>query len=316
VNDFEGVYQAEYWKRVGPATKILWTIHSPLTLAANYGYGYPEAPVDWSNDFFDFSSFIKRGITNTDLISTVSTSYARNLRRTVLFPNTPIIGINNGIDKKEWTAVVNKKISKFIIQAKFGLSQKEVPVFVFVSRLVYQKGVGELIKVLPAFLAKNDVQFIVVGDGNNSFKEKLARLKSDFPTQIGLHLKSDFSLPHQVFAGADYLVLPSLSEPFGIVVAEGRQAGVIPIVRAVDGLVDQVKDGVNGLSFTGNGILPKLNQAVKIWQTSWWQRASDDGRNFAQDWQIVAKGYDQLLSGFDYQGNTPCRRIKKTLFFS
>lgn len=316
VNDFEGVYQAEYWKKVSTVTKILWTIHSPLNLAANYGYGYPEAPVDWSNDFFDFSAFIKKGIANADLITTVSAGYARNLHRMVFFQNTPIIGINNGIDKKEWINMVGKKISKFIIQTRFGLPQKAVPVFTFVSRLVYQKGIDQLIKVLPVFLAKNDVQFIFVGDGNHSFKEKLARLKSDFPVQIGLHLKSDFSLPHQVFAGADYLVLPSVCEPFGIVVAEARQRGVVPIVKAVDGLADQVKDGVNGLSFTGNGLLPKLNQSVKVWQTNWWQQVSAEGKNLAKDWQAVAENYDRLLSEFNQNWGSSGRRTAQALFFS
>lgn len=318
VNDFEGIYQAEYWKRVSPTTKIIWTIHSPLNLAAGYGYDYTnnDKPIDWSNDFFDFSGFIKKGIISTDLITTVSANYARNLSRMAFFQNTQILGINNGIDKQEWTAVVNKKIYKFIIQARFRLPQKEVPVFAFVSRLVYQKGVGELLGLLPKFLTKNNVQFIFIGDGNHNYKQCLAGLKSDFPAQIGLRLVADFSLPHQVFAGADYLVLPSFSEPFGIVVAEARQSGVVPVVRAVDGLVDQVKDGANGLSFTGNDLLRKLNQAVKVWQTGWWYRASVSGRNFARDWQSVAKDYDQLFSEFNQEGNSPYRRVKKTLFFS
>jgi glycogen synthase len=316
VNDFEGVYQAEYWKRVSSTTKILWTIHSPLSLAANYGYSYPDAPVDWSNDFFDFSGFIKKGIASTDLITTVSSNYAHNLSRTSLFQNVQIVGVNNGVDKQAWTAEADKKISKFVIQARFDLPRKEVPVFAFVSRLVYQKGVGELLKVLPEFLAKNDTQFIFVGDGSSDYKAELRRLKSDFPAQIGLHLVSDFSLPHRVFAGADYLILPSYSEPFGIVVAEARLDSVVPVVRSVDGLSDQVKDGANGLSFSGNNLLPKLNQAVKMWQTGWWHRASVDGKNFTRDWQSVAKDYDQLFSEFNQKRNSSYRRAKKTLFFS
>lgn len=316
VNDFEGVYQAEYWKRINQTTKILWTIHSPLNLAANYGYGYSDNnPVGWSGDFFDFSAFIKSGVANADLITTVSASYARNLRQMALFQNTQIFGINNGINKQEWTSMVGKKISKFLIQARFGLPQKEVPLFAFVSRLVYQKGLTQLIKVLPKFLAKNDCQFIFVGDGNHIFKEKLMVLKSAFSARLGLHLQADFSLPHQVFAGVDYLVLPSISEPFGLVVAEARQAGVVPIVRAVDGLVDQVRDGVNGLSFSPDSLLSKLNQAIKVWQTSWWQRVSSEGKNLAKDWQSVAKDYDQLLSEFNQDRDSAGRRIAKTQFF-
>lgn len=324
LQDWEGVYQSEILRFFA---KIIWTIHSPVSLAENYGYGETnnDKPIDWSNDFFDFSALIKAGMANADLVTTVSQTYARNLNRLEFFSQKKVIGINNGIDKNEWPIKSGskwqefKKINKFLIQQKFGLPIKDIPLFAFVSRLVYQKGIELLIKILPDFLAKNDVQLIVIGAGRDKYQLQLEAIRHIFPDKLGLHLQADFSLPHQVFVGADFLILPSIAEPFGIVVAEARQYGVLPVVRAVDGLADQVRDERDGLSFRqakAAQLEKKLYQALKIWNSNWFWQTSAKGKNFTKDWDEVALTYGQYLLEADQKGDSPGRRAKKALFFS
>ena len=317
VQDIEGVYQAEVWKN---KAKILWTIHNPIANGKpeNYGYGYSEQegnwePINWGDDFFDFSSLIERGIAACDVITTVSPSFARNLEQSFLFTRMEeILGISNGIDKNEWNPQTDlllgfklknswrefKAINKKILQTRFGLPTKNVPLFVFVSRLVPQKGLDLLIQVLPKFLAQNQVQLVVVGQGLKRDNQFFENLRKYFFLKLGLCLKSDFSLPHQIFAGADFLLLPSVSEPYGIVVAEARSYGTIPLVRRIDGLADQVRDKIDGLSFERNSVdslLEKLHQALKCWQTDWWWEASLSGKNLVEDWDRVAKKYEERL---------------------
>ncbi|HUW21645.1 MAG TPA: glycosyltransferase [Candidatus Bathyarchaeia archaeon] len=330
VQDWEGAYQAEVWRQQARGvsqseTKIIWTIHSPLTTAgAGYNYGYqdfnqPDEPIDWGDDFFDFAALIEKGISNVDLISTVSFSFARKLTRCELFSQADqICGINNGIDSREWDPYHDKQISfclkdswpefklvnKRVLQRIFGLPQRNEPVFAFVSRLVPQKGIDLLIEVLPGILAKNRIQLIVVGQGLTRYQSFFARLKSDFPQKLGLCLQSEFRLPHQVFAGADFLILPSFSEPFGIVVAEARQYGVIPIVSDVDGLADQVRNDIDGLTFeTGNVNLlaGKIYEALRLFGSSSYWTLSSNGRNRVEDWLEIAARYEFYLAGADQQ---------------
>lgn len=324
LNDFEGIYQSNVFRGF---SKIIWTIHSPLSLAVSYGYGYTDdKPIDWSNDFFDFGAFIKNGIKNADLITTVSPTYSQSLKRLSFFEKAGnILGIENGVDKNEWKTKASsdwqdfKKISKILLQKRFRLPIKDIPVFIFVSRLVPQKGIDLLIKVLPNFLAQNEVQLIVVGKGLKKYEHFFENLKTWFPFKVGLRLKADFILPHQVFAGGDFLLLPSLTEPFGIVVGEARQCGVVPVVRAVDGLADQVKDENNGLSFKqkkASELERKLYQALKTWHSDWFWQTSLAGKNLIEDWEVVARKYGRYLLEANQERDSSCRRAKKTLFFS
>lgn len=338
VQDWDGAYQAEAWKRK-IKTKVIWTIHSPLGLnGAEYGYGYGDnAPgdnkIDWSDDFFEFSALVGRGIKNADLITTVSPSFAKTLAHSRLFATAAVLGIENGIDLTEWDPLTDnnlkektdrnwrtfKNVNKEIIQAIFGLPRTNVPVFAFVSRLVSQKGLDLLLATLPLFLAKKAVQFVAVGQGAARYHASLENLKKCFPRKVGLHLKSDFSLPHQVFAGADYLLLPSLAEPYGIVVAEARCYGTIPIVRSVDGLADQVADGHNGLSFLRghrDDLLGKLDEALSLWHSAKWWTMSEGGKYLVKDWQAIVKKYEPYLFDRLEKRNTPVRRSAQALFFS
>lgn len=316
VQDWEGVYQMEIWSK---KAKIIWTIHSPISANGKKGdYYYSEVgvndePVNWGDDFFDFSSLIERGVSQADLITTVSPTYAKELSDIPPFSDAEeIVGINNGIDKEKWEPSKDfllsfklkknwrefKTVNKKILQEAFGLPQKEVPLYTYVSRLVPQKGIDLIVQTLPSFLAKNDVQFIVVGQGLKRYHRFFQNLKMEFPLQVGLCLKADFSLPHQVFAGADFLLLPSLTEPFGIVVAEARQYGVVPIVRKVGGLDDQVKNGVNGFSFykkKNDAFLEKLYQSSRFWGTCQRWEMSFSGRKLSKDWCDVMRKYEPYL---------------------
>ena len=149
------------------------------------------------------------------------------------------------------------------------------PLFVFVSRLVSQKGLDILLDVLPEFLANNEAQFVFLGDGKQSYKRRLGVLVKKFSGQLAVKLVADFDLPHQIYAGGDFLVLPSITEPFGLVVAEAKRYGVVPIVHKTGGLADQVVDKVDGFCFDeygSLGLMKKLIEAKDCFGSSWQER--------------------------------------------
>jgi starch synthase len=284
------------------------TIHSPVEGSYDYYEDQTEGEViDWSDDFFDFKGLIKEGLDLADGVNTVSEAYAKDINSQ--FACNPIVGIANGIDFDLWNPQKDRLLvfrlkdgnwpefkarNKIALQQAFDLPLFDWPLFCFVSRLSEQKGIDLLIDVLPQFLGENQVQLIVVGQGRKKYHQFFKRLKREFPAQMGLKLKADFALPHQVFAGADFLVLPSKAEPGGIVVQEAACYGCLPLVRLSGGLKDQVQDGINGLGFipfSPISLEEKLAAALRLWQAGgiWWlrKRARENVRN----WDRVAKDY-------------------------
>jgi starch synthase len=316
VQDFGGVWAAESFLKEQTA-KVLWTIHSPVgdnyNYAYSYGYESNEENIDWGDSFFEFGSLIKSGIRLADKVSTVSKSFARRLERHQLFEGVKEIGwVNNGIDFERWNAnndnLIGKKLvgdwgkfkkeNKRILQKRMGLGEEDWPVFCFVSRIVDQKGVGLLLEVLPKILAREKCQWVMVGGGERKLTEKIRKLEGKFKGKLAARLEPDFELPHQVFAGADYLVLPSRTEPFGIVVAEARKYGVAPIVHLVDGLRDQVRDGVNGLGFWNyqkNELEAKLIEAIGAFRSQWQERQWHNGK-MVSGWGEAAKDWLRLMN--------------------
>lgn len=295
-HDWGGIWSLDEFKKYNN-TKKIWTVHSPIQLNgtySNYAYGYSYSnnseneSIDWGDSFFDFSKLIKQGISLSDKINTVSKNFARTLKNSELFETAKKIeGINNGIDLSEWNPKSDKLIDKRLknswmdfkmenkkrIQEKMSLSIDEsTPLFIFVSRLVSQKGLDLLLKVLPNFLANNKAQFVFLGGGDKRYIKKIKSLENKFKGKLTAKLEADFEMPHQLYAGADFLVLPSISEPFGLVVAEAKRYGVIPIVHAIDGLKDQVVDNRNGFSFDKYNAFEleeKLLKASKSYKSEW-----------------------------------------------
>jgi len=320
VHDWGGVWAVDEFAKSGRfgSGKIVWTIHSPLgdNYDYSYGYGYQgeDEPIDWGDSFFDFSDLVKQGVELADLVTTVSPGFANRLNRHSLFQNVDsIIGISNGLDVEAWDPSRDQLIdfkfknswlefkerNKQVLQKKFNLPIRNVPIFSFVSRVASQKGIELLLKALLNFVAKNDIQFIFVGSGEKRLVHRIKALSQQFPSKVGAKLKADFDLPHQVFAGADFLVLPSLSEPFGIVVAEAKKYGVVPIVHLIDGLKDQVQDNKNGFGFWNyhqEKLEKKLYQGLNSWQSEWqknqWKKnKTDSWIDVSQKWLKVFYEY-------------------------
>ena len=221
-------------------------------------------------DFFDEKILklngMRRGILYADIISTVSSTYSREIlspdfgeklddllteRRTALY------GILNGIDTKSWDPATDPGIpvnfsaknsarrseNKIALQKHFNLPQGEKKFVIgVVSRMDSQKGFDLLMEISEPLFNNIDFQMIVVGEGDNQYRGFFQSMQGKYPQKIAGHYFFDGKLPRLVFSGADAVLIPSRFEPSGLVQMEAMRYGAIPIVRRTGGLADSVED--------------------------------------------------------------------------
>lgn len=226
---------------------------------------YPGSP--W--EFYGAVNFLKLGILYADKITTVSPTYAWEIRTTSLgeglqgvlnLRGADLIGVLNGIDYDEWNPerdraiavpysvnfLAGKQLNKRRLLAEWaGLGelelQRDVPLIGMVSRLTEQKGVDLLCHALEGIVARFGVRFALLGSGVNRYEEFFRYLASRYSQQVFVQFGYNEALAHKIIAAADYLLMPSRYEPCGLTQMYALRYGTIPIVRAVGGLRDTVR---------------------------------------------------------------------------
>jgi len=178
-------------------------------------------------------------------------------------------GIINGIDTEVWNpktdAMIAEKFSlrqlaagkqknKDVLCERFKLTNDK-PLISFIGRLVGEKGAD----LLPAAIRQTimahpgGVNFIVLGAGEVKVQDELKALAVEFPEQFNVFIGYDEPLAHQVYAGSDFLLMPSRVEPCGLNQLYALRYGTVPIVRVTGGLKDTVidygDDGGYGIRF-------------------------------------------------------------------
>ena len=168
------------------------------------------------------------------------------------------IGIINGIDYKVWDpktdtfimdnysaedADAGKSLNRKKICDDHGLDQK-LPMFVFIGRMVNEKAAD----LLPeAFLLslnkyKGKMNVFILGSGEKKTEEAFRTLQERFKKNYGLSIEYNEKLSHLLYAGADFLLMPSRVEPCGLNQLYAMRYGTVPMVRKTGGLKDTVKD--------------------------------------------------------------------------
>ncbi|MEA4884787.1 MAG: glycogen/starch synthase [Clostridia bacterium] len=217
-------------------------------------------------------NILKAAITYSDKVTTVSPTYASEiqtpefgmgLEAVLAARRDSIRGILNGLSYAEWNPATDTLVAsqydvesigarehnKRSLLAKFGLEYRpDAPVFGFVGRLFEQKGVDILIEAVRRF-ASEDVQFVVLGTGSAEYEESLRGLAHAYPGKVGVKLAFSNYLAHEIYAGADFFLMPSKFEPCGLGQMIAMRYGSIPIVRAVGGLRDSVTEPETGVVF-------------------------------------------------------------------
>jgi len=216
-------------------------------------------------EYFDQLSFMKAGLVFADALTTVSPTYAREIRTPegghsldalLRHRAADLHGILNGIDVGEWDpatdrhlpahysarALAGKARCKAALQAEMGLPVRpDVPIAAVVSRLAEQKGMDLLVAAIPELLSR-EAQLVVLGSGDRRLEADLVRAARERPDRLAVRIGFDEGLAHRIEAGADVFLMPSRFEPCGLNQMYSLRYGTVPVVRAVGGLQDTVED--------------------------------------------------------------------------
>lgn len=223
-------------------------------------------------------NYMKAGIRSSSWVSTVSPSYAKEIltpqygkgMESILNDcSEKLSGILNGIDLEVNNPLhdeglffnycgrnlaAGKANNKKALQEMLGLPVRDVPMIAIISRLVEHKGMGLVARVLDGILAE-DIQFVVIGTGDWKYEEMFRRYASTYPGKCAVNISFNTSLASKLYAAADYLLMPSLTEPCGLSQMNAMRYACIPIVHETGGLKDSVvpfwedtEEG-NGFSF-------------------------------------------------------------------
>ena len=226
------------------------------------------------------------GIKCAGKVTTVSPGYlaellynANGLEALFEYEKGKCYGILNGIDTDVWNPETDhyieanfdvenfkhkKAANKKVLCDQFNLDEDK-PLIVFIGRLVGEKAADLLPSAISdsIYHMEGKMNFLILGSGEHWIEEQLQNLRGHFLGYYNSQIGYNEKLSHQMYAGADFLLMPSRVEPCGLNQMYAMRYGTIPIVRNTGGLHDTVKDfGADG----GYGIC--FDQAT-VWDISY-----------------------------------------------
>ncbi len=289
-----------FWKDV----KVLYTIHNlqyqgrdnrnilyKLCLSDKY---YNSELLEYHGDI----SYMKAGIVYSDIISTVSETYAKEIQTPELGYGLDgilskysykIRGIVNGIYYDKYNPKTDEAIEfnydyknankirvkqKKAMQKLAGLPEKDVPLIGVVTRLAEQKGISLIVDAIKE-LVNRDVQFVILGSGARHYEEELAALVEKYPDKVSANIKYDGAYARKIYASSDFFLMPSLFEPCGLSQLYSLRYGAIPIVRNTGGLSDTIVDystnkeegtGFVFNNFNNEEFIEAINKALELYE--------------------------------------------------
>ena len=310
--------------------KTVFTIHN-IEYQGIYDHGIlgdvfdlpPEA-----KDTVDFDGCInlmKGAIVCCDKLTTVSPTYSKEIRYDyfggrmadlIRQQEGKLCGIVNGIDTEYYNPAKDKEIpfqftaaeltgkreDKLELQRQFGLPEDPaVPVIAMVSRLASHKGFDLVACVLEEIL-QWQVQFVLLGTGEDRFESYFKRLAAKYPSKAGVAITFNKGLAKLVYAGSDMFLMPSKSEPCGLSQMIAATYGSVPIVHAVGGLADTIipfnpesgeGNGVNFHSYNAHDMMDTVRRAVTLYYTDEdaWARLQQNAMASDFTWNASAQGY-------------------------
>ena len=282
-------------------------------------------------EFWDKVSYLKAGVMFSDVLTTVSPTYAEEIQRPeygygfdgiIRARADALVGILNGIDVRDWnplndpalpapydaTNLAGKRAAKRALLELYGLPVTDDaltrPLVAMVSRMTEQKGL-DLIAALAPRLPALDATFTIVGTGEPRFEDMWRWLAAAHRDRFGVFVGFDERRAHLVEAGADIFLMPSRYEPCGLNQMYSMRYGTVPVVRAVGGLVDSVRpfdprtgQGTGFLfsDYHPDALWDALQRAISLYRgdPTKWQRLQKNGMKKDFSWSRSGAEYLRL----------------------
>lgn len=328
------------WDKMFDKTAFLFTIHNigyqgrfstraMLNAEIRASLFYPDGPVELNGSV----NFMKTGIIFSEIISTVSKTYANEiltseygagLENILSKRKNDLYGIINGVDYSTWdpesdklipfrysVSLLNRKLKNkaFLLEHLHLHFDENIPLIGIISRMAAQKGFDIVEKAADELMQLN-AQWIILGSGEDKFENLFRNLASFFPDKVSTYIGFSNELSHLIEAGADMFLMPSRYEPCGLNQIYSLKYGTVPIVRKTGGLADTVQDWHEMASFgsdTGTGfsfndyspsaLYTSVERAVKTFpDKNVWKKIQTNGMKKNYSWEKSAKEYIELYT--------------------
>lgn len=321
-------------EKIFEKTATIYTIHNLFHQGTFRWQDLPEKKTDkgtgWppvQNNYRKYINFTKRGILFSDVISTVSERYAKEIMTPKFGARLDpflkrrkkrVYGIINGIDYEvvnpafdkniylnyDFNSLDKKRKNKTELQKEVGLTiKKDTPLLGVVNRLTEQKGFKLIMEAMPTLL-KMKLQIVIVGSGNKDYIKFFRMVARKHRDKVGVYSPFTEKMASRVYAGSDLYLMPSRWEPCGISQLISLRYGSIPIVHSVGGLhdtvteFDPVKQTGNGFKFSSyhtDEFLVAIAQAMESYKyKDSWIQLMYRAMKQSFSWDLPAKKYVEL----------------------
>jgi starch synthase len=315
------------------STPTVFTIHNlayqgvfDASWLPRLGFGWDLMRID-ALEYWGRISYLKSGLMFSNLITTVSPRYAREIQTpefgfgfdgVLRYRSDDVVGILNGIDYDQWDPardphipepydaanLSGKQGAKRVLLERFGLAADAAalrrPLVGLISRLVDQKGFDLIAEIADEF-ARLDASVVLLGTGERRYEDLWLALAARHPDRIATRIGFDEPLAHLIEAGADLFLMPSRFEPCGLNQMYSLRYGTVPLVRAVGGLVDTVRNynprtgegtGFSFGDYSAQALLNTLRWALEIYSDRGiWERIQRAGMQQDFSWDASARQY-------------------------
>jgi starch synthase len=254
----------------GAPAKTIVTIHN-IAFQGRYGaeifadLALPDAAFALDGiEYYGGVGFLKAGLEAADAITTVSPTYAAEIRRgefgmglegLINVRADRLTGIVNGIDPAVWNpatdaalpsrytarTLTRRRVNKRAVETLYGLDTGDGPIFTVISRLTWQKGMDVLVAAIDELVALGG-RLALLGSGDSALEHAFLAAAERHPGRVGVRIGYDEPVSHLLQAGADAILIPSRFEPCGLTQLYGLAYGCIPVVARTGGLADTVID--------------------------------------------------------------------------
>ncbi len=271
----------------------------------------------------ELNDFLSQAIYYSDVVTTVSPSYAREiltrdygegLEPLLQLRGDTLIGILNGVNYDIFNPRTDALIAhqydlstlevrlrnRAVLRRQLSLPETDGPLLGMVTRLTEQKGVDLVLQAMPEILSAR-AQLVVLGDGDKWLKDELTRVQAEYPGNVHLAARHDAGLAQRIYAGVDMFLMPSRYEPCGLGQIIAMRYGAVPIGRRTGGLGDTILDaddnpeGGTGFlfdEFSSFGLVSALDRATRAFRDpEAWLRVQTNGMSRDYSWRASATHY-------------------------
>ena len=280
-------------------------------------------------EMFGDADLLKGGIVYADAITTVSETYAEEIKTKFYGENLDgllttrakdLRGIVNGIDYGDFNPTSDKFIdypydaitfrkekskNKLALQKELGLAQDEKCFMIgIVSRLTDQKGLDLITCVLDE-MCQDAIQIVVLGTGTEQYENMFRHFAWKYSDRVSANIYYSEPMSHKIYAASDAFLMPSLFEPCGLSQLMALRYGTIPIVRQTGGLKDTVEPynkfegtgtGFGFLNYNAHEMMQTVREAESLFydRKREWNKMIDRAMAVDFSWKMSANKYQEM----------------------